>query len=443
MTVSSCAGLLFLATVAFSGVDGFQVANQAAVRVPTTRVFSTVPIEPTVAREVGPFQDWAAQCGVQVENGFCLTGDLVDGNEDWYAVTSTGGKAGSRVLYVPNQMILSSSRIAQEYQGYVEPSFQVLDQRGLQHLYPQFYLFLRILVEYEQGAESPYYPWVAALPRKWNTAASMDEFCLSCLPPFIKNLCQVEKHRLAVFQEALQAFEYLSPEGKVNGELAKWAYNVVITRSVPITDTEHQIIPLADMFNHGYPPNAEIYSDENGDCQVILTEDVEPGQPLYVSYGRPANQSRFLATYGFLNESEGTFCKISFPNPSQQMIDIGYDPERMIFSTSDGSISPEVWDVMLFSRLEKKKELEGTKDLFYQAHITGDEETKATIHQQFFEDTRKALLRHVDFVLSEIFELRVHMNAFDSSKHPRLPLIKKHNELVFSTFRKVRANLVA
>jgi hypothetical protein len=430
---------LLFSALAVSCADAFQLQNQI-IRVPT-KVFATVSLERTAQREVGQFQEWAGQCGVQPENGFCLVEDLVEGNEEWYAATATGGAQGSRVLYVPNEMILSSARIAQEYQGYVEPSFQVLESMGVYHLNQQFYLFLKILIEYESGAESPYYPWMAALPRKWDTAASMDDFCLSCLPPFIKSLCQVERNQLAAFREALQAFEYLSPESKADEELAKFAYNVVFTRSWPAGDAEHQIIPVADMLNHGYPANVALSYDQNGGCEVILTENVAPGEALHLSYGQPTNPSRFLATFGFLNEAPATYCKILVSNPSQELKDVGYDPCRMLFDTSNGAISQEVWDVMLYSRLELRPEMEEYTRAFHQAHMMGDEDTKAAIHGKFFSGTRGALQRHVLNILAEIADLAVKMNSYDSSKHPRLPLLKKHNDMVTSTFMKVSANL--
>lgn len=407
-------------------------------------MFSTasgvLSLERTAEREVDGFQAWAGQCGVQPDNGFSLVCADVDGNEDIRAATATGGSQGSRVLFVPGEMILSAVRLAQEYEGYVEASLQVLEAKGMSHLSEQFLLFLKVLLEYEQGVDSPYFPWMAALPRKWNTAASMDEFCLSCLPPFIKSICLKEREQVDSFREALQVFEYLSPEGKADKELTRFAYNVVNTRSFP-TDAGLQIIPVADMLNHGYPSNVALATNENGDCEVILTEDVAPGQELYLSYGEPTNPSRFLATYGFLDEPPATYCKILFSNPSQELLDIGYDPARMVFYTEDGGISQEVWDVMLFSRLERKPDLSQVKQAFYQAHMNGDEETKNGIHAQFLKDTSNALLRHLDHVIGEVFELTFKMNSYDASKHPRLPLLRKHNELVTSTFQKVRSNV--
>ena len=108
----------------------------------------------------------------------------------------------------------------------------------------------------------------------------------------------------------------------------------------------------------------------------------------------------------------------------------------------NSSCHDEVWDVMLFSRLERKPDLAHIKDAFYQAHVNGDEETKNNIHTEFQSDTVGALLRHVNFILAEVAELLVKMNSFDSSKHPRLPLLKKHHKMVTDTFTTVRDYLM-
>lgn len=407
--------------------------------------FETLSLERTAQREVGQFQEWAGQCGVQPENGFALE-EIVSGeNEDWRAITTTGVSQGSRVLFVPGGMILSAGLVSQEYGDYVGASFEILERKGnLQRVYPQFFLFLRVLVEYEQGMNSPYYPWIASLPRKWDTAVSMDEFCLSCLPPFIKSMCLKEREQLADFKEALQAFEYVSPESKANDELLRFAYNVVFTRAMPVmTDygEDYQIIPVADMLNHGDPANVALFYDPNAGLEVIAQRDVAPGEALTLAYGQPTNPSRFLAIYGFLNEAPATYCKILITNPSRELIDVGYDTSKMLFDTSTGAIAPAVWDVMLYSRLERKPELQNDRRAFYEAHMSRDEATKAAIQRKYFKETRNALIRHINNILIEVFELSIKMNSFDSSQHPRLPLIKKHNDMVYTTFQKARANL--
>jgi hypothetical protein len=408
---------------------------------------------PTAPRDLQTFQEWAGQCGVQFETGFCLvqnteTNDLP--TPDFQAATSTGGDAGATVLVVPRELHLSAATITQDYNGYVDASLAVLAQQNMGHLARHFHLFVRVLVEYEAGTGSPFYPWLAALPRQWNTAVSMDDFCLSCLPPFIKSLCVTQRTQLQVFRQALQAFEYVSPETKANAELLKFAYNVVWTRSWPPAsedtddgnDSDLLLIPMADMFNHGEPANVELqFDDDTGACRAVLTQAVAPGQALHVSYGQPTNPSRFLATFGFLNQAPATYCKLRVPYPSQELVDVGYDASKMLVFTADGGIAGEVWDVVLYSRLERQADLVADKQAFYQAHMSGDAETKGAIHGKHFQTTCRALQRHAEGIIAEISDLSYQMNAYDSSKHPRLPLLKKHNAMVEATFQKMRANI--
>eukprot|EP00980_Cylindrotheca_fusiformis_P019926 scaffold7017_cov134-Cylindrotheca_fusiformis.AAC.21 len=430
---------------------GFLVQNQRTGRIRPRTILSQslVSLEQSFERKVDSFQGWAAECGVQAESGFQLVGEWIDGNEDYHAVTSTGGAQGSRVLFVPGEMVMSSARIEQEYQGYADLALQVLEEKGYIHLYQQFYLFLKVLMEYEQGTNSPYYPWMESLPRKWNTAVSFDYFCMSTLPPYIKKVCTAEREQLSAFQEALKAFDYVSPESKEDKLLMQFAYNVVFTRCWQSDDSggagggDYRIAPVADYFNHDYPDNVAICYNENGDCEVFLKEDVAPGSPLTLSYGMPTNPSLLLAKYGFLNESPVTYCKLLFTNPSQKLKNVGYDPDRLLFSTVDGSISPEVWDVVLYSKLERAPGMAEAKNAFYEACMNGDEATKFAIHSQFQEATCSVLLEHVDGILKEVAQLTTMMENFrNEEKHPRLPLLLKHHAMVTSTFSKVRENIL-
>lgn len=342
------------------------------------------------------------------------------------------------------EMILSGNRIAQEYHGYVDSCLEILKENEMLHLSPKFHVFLKILVEYEQGVDSPYYNWLAALPRKWNTAASLDYFCMSTLPPYIKKVCQAERDQKKVFQKAVQSIDYLSPETKANDELMKFAYNIVVSRSWPDTTGVMQndclILPGADYFNHDYPGNVALeFNERSGDWEIFLTKDVTPGEALTLCYGSPTNPSLLLAKYGFLNEAPATYCKILFTNPSQKLIDVGYDPERMVIYTADGSIAQEVWDVLLYSKLERTPGMAEAKNAFYEAHMSGDEETKSSIHRQFQRATCEVFLSHVENILKEVNQLSQMMIKFQNDeKHPRLPLLFRHHEMVKSTFLKAR-----
>ena len=394
----------------------------------------------TAQRDVNTFQNWAIQNGVQYGDGFCLNYYEMDGNEEYYAAAANGGPQGSAILVVPGGMIMSADKINQEFSAALEPSMLVLQDKGLQLLSQHFVLFLKVLSIYQEGMNSPYYPWMESLPRKYNTGVSMDDFCLSCLPPYIKSLCETEIEQLDGFREALRKFQYISPEIKTNKELTKFAYNVVFTRAFQ-DGGDFKIIPMADMLNHGHPGNVELAYDQNGNCGVILTRDVGPGEPLLLSYGEDSNPSQFLATYGFMNNPRTTFCKLYFPNASRKLIDCGYNPSKMVFDTETGAVAPAVWDVMLYSRLERKSSETNMAQAFHQVCKVGDEEGKGRIHSLYFRETCQALLRHVEHILIEVNDLKVQMNRYDSSSHPRLPLLQRHHELVLTTFQKVRVNL--
>ena len=158
-----------------------------------------------------------------------------------------------------------------------------------------------------------------------------------------------------------------------------------------------------------------------------------------MSYGDPTNPSYFFARYGFLDEtSPATFCKIMLKKPSQQLKDMGYDFSRMLFFHETGDVSQEVWDVLLYQNLSSNRE---AQQALYQAHMTGDADTKNAIHEQFFPETLASLRNHVDSFLVQLDELSAKAVGKDFNEHPRLPLILRHNEFVKDTFLTVKANL--
>lgn len=117
---------------------------------------------------------------------------------------------------------------------------------------------------------------------------------------------------------------------------------------------------------------------------------------------------------------------------------MGYDHSRMLFYKDTGHVSDEVWDVLLYQLLESNPaEQQG----FYNAHINGDYETKQSFHGQYFPQTLVALQHHVDSFVHQLDALAAKAEGRDLSIHPRLPLIRRHNDFVRSTFMTVRAQL--
>jgi hypothetical protein len=125
----------------------------------------------TAQRDVYSVQDWARNYGVQTADGFDLSS--YDG-QDWFAYTNNYIPAGSPVLYIPSQLVLSSNNIQAEFGGNLLAAENVLAQyEGSIKRAPLFRLMVKILSEYEAGDQSPYFPWLNSLPRQFFNGVAM------------------------------------------------------------------------------------------------------------------------------------------------------------------------------------------------------------------------------------------------------------------------------
>jgi len=213
------------------------------------RLSNQISIDESAPRDVDGLQYWAAENGVFRENGFEIY-QLEDGS--FGAMTSTGGQKGGRLLGVPEFMHITSKKVFEESRDVVAPALQVLNDKGVGHLIPQFLVFVKILKEYYKGDQSDYFPWMMSLPRSFNTAVTFDDLEMACLPPFVSSLAKIDRIQCQVFGEAVQAINtpLLPNEVKTNMNILIWAYNVVFTRCWINPTGECDIIPMADMFNH-------------------------------------------------------------------------------------------------------------------------------------------------------------------------------------------------
>ena len=128
-----------------------------------------IDITEETERDVSAMDEWASMCEVQRCDGFQLTSE--DGY-DYSAMTTEAISEGSPILCIPGNMILSSSRVADEV-GNVSPAVDYLSRMGAGDQVPQFLLFVKIMAEYEQGDQSPYFPWLNSLPRLFYNSVSM------------------------------------------------------------------------------------------------------------------------------------------------------------------------------------------------------------------------------------------------------------------------------
>lgn len=406
-----------------------------------------VDISTTAARDCEILIDWATSCGVQKTPGLELEIDTNPHNvdeeydfldfEDISLRTTEDLPSGSPVLLVPNEMILSSFKVYEEI-GSLEEAEEVLEKMNASDKLPHFYLAVKILMEYEKGQDSPWYPWLNSLPRHFFNGASMTPLCYQSLPPLVASLVIKEQGNFFRISSAIAKVPFLSEELTTDKDLVKWIIQIAYTRAFEATDGsgDLRIAPVADMFNHGTYANVEITYDEEGNCFAQTATDVPAGSPLTISYGDPTNPSFLLARYGFLDKSSpATFCKIMIDDPSDELVDMGYDHSRMLFYTESGETSEEVWDVLLYQVLQSSPE---TQAAFYQAHQTGDLQTKQSFHEQFYQQTALKLQTHIDTFLSQLEVLRQRSKGKNLKEHPRLPLIWQHNALVKATLLAVK-----
>ena len=409
----------------------------------TPQITNRIDVSEYSPRNGETFVGWATHYGVIPEN-FQIN---PRSSTNWGAESMVAAPAGSRVLFVPAMLRMTSqaardqdfANLASTIDQYIDPSKNDGDVCLSDHLF----LFLKILQEYDMGTNSGYFPWLDALPRKFSTALSFDNFEMDCLPPFVKFLAERDRENFNLFVIVLQQLDTptISKDTKSDMDALRWAFNVVFTRARPSFGGA-EMIPFSDMMNHAWNANCEVQYDEEGNVHVVLRRDVPAGEGLTKCYGQPTNPSRFMSTYGFFDASPPTtYCKL-MPTlaVTPELMNLGFEYDRMVFSVDAGEVAPEVWDVMLYLNLGKSDI--NMQRQFYQAHMTGDGQTKAAMHQQYAGQTVYSLLQHVSEVLDEIAECQDTMDQGGMGlKHENLTTIRRHNEFVRQVFAKVQKNL--
>ena len=157
----------FLLSTLLTGSLLAETASAFSFQAPGNAV---VDINEYTQRDVFSMQEWATNAGVQTSDGFELTS--FDG-KDYYAMTQQNVPAGSPVMYVPEGMIFASSKASQEFGQYLQQAEGELGRASLQEKLPLFRIFVKVLVEYEKGADSPWFAWLNSLPRLFNNGAAM------------------------------------------------------------------------------------------------------------------------------------------------------------------------------------------------------------------------------------------------------------------------------
>mmetsp|Transcript_1053 Transcript_1053/g.2243 ORF Transcript_1053/g.2243 Transcript_1053/m.2243 type:complete len:539 (-) Transcript_1053:37-1653(-) len=410
---------------------------------------SAVDLSEYAPRNIIGFKYWASTMGIEKNDCFKLE-EQDKKQREIYAMTTRSTEAGTAVLYVPEHLILSSSKAMAELRtdGMAEAE-EYLASVGAESQLREYYLMLKVLLEYQKGSDSEWHKWLDALPRYYSNAVAMTEFCLTCLPPLMKKLAVEERDAQKLLSyDSIQSVPFLADDIKEGfpRDMVTWAYQIVYTRSVETEDGDLKIIPMGDFFDHA-SDYAEIVPqyDEAGNYYAVTAYDVPAGKKLRYIYSNPRNPSHLLARYGFIDEiCPATYCKLLPPTVNEEMIELGYSQEKMLFYRS-GEVADEVWDIFLYTHLSSVS-LED-QQLLMQAHRTGDAATKLALHDKYYHATSAALLDHVDGFIEDIDRLikkaqTIGVDDVDSiyirNEHPRLPLIHKHNLFLRETFQNVR-----
>eukprot|EP00581_Thalassiosira_minuscula_P005502 CAMPEP_0183747480 /NCGR_PEP_ID=MMETSP0737-20130205/67282_1 /TAXON_ID=385413 /ORGANISM="Thalassiosira miniscula, Strain CCMP1093" /LENGTH=464 /DNA_ID=CAMNT_0025983193 /DNA_START=218 /DNA_END=1609 /DNA_ORIENTATION=- len=426
-----------------SGIANNNARRSTFSKTSTTTTSSTslnVLISEYVQREVSTMEDWATTYGVQKADGVQLHSP---DNEDYQVITQAPLSAGQPVLYVPAHMILSSTAVSEEFGWTLEEAEMALvniDQGQVGRL-PLFRLLVKLLSEIDKASESPFDPWLSSLPKTFYNGVSMTDACFECLPPYAAMLAMNERNTYSRFLNALRlGFAPISQETINNEKIVKWAYNVALTRFQEVWEPVRQkkLVPYVDMLNHSSEANCEITFDAEGNCLVLALYDIQPGNPLTVSYGDPTNPTPLFAKYGFLPQDCSTiFCKAM--HLEEQIQDLGYDFNELLFQTETGEIAPKVWDIFLYKLLQDNDP--SAAETFYIACKINDEDTKSQYHNHYFAYTLDSLKSHVYTILSDVERLTMKAQTYDRGAHPRVPVIVAHNNLVRATFTMTAALL--
>ena len=259
-----------------AAVESFAPLARSSSRQSTTKKCATLTKERTTTtsllaiataemapRNVPQLESWAIESGIQKIDGLEL---YTEDGLDYQYITTADIPSGTTLMYIPAGVCLSSSMVAQELNamsptGGVAAAVDKLNKIGGQNSVADFYLFLKLLVEYEAQENSPYYAWLYSLPRLYYNAVSMTDFCYECLPPLVFSLSRLEKVKFDNFKQVLAKVDIVSDYVKSNEEVLKWAFNVVYTRAYADKDgqgSDVTITPLGDMFNHGTETEVEV-----------------------------------------------------------------------------------------------------------------------------------------------------------------------------------------
>lgn len=294
-------------------------------------------------RNVPKLEEWAAHQGVRFAPGVGLV-DL--GLGDWGVGSSSSLDAQAPIVTVPAQLVLSSTD--EPVDGYKEAIAKAMATAspGMEHYLPECLLVVRLLQEANKGEESLWKEWIDTLPPDFSTGLYLDPLERSVAERVAKPFLDHQEQQWKACKAAILE------ETDVDVDRLLWAFSVVFTRSWrPPPGDRATLVPLGDMFNHDSRANAKPNALEDGSFQLVAKNGIEPGSPLFLSYGFSTVPGRFLVNFGFWDRS-ADFMDANLTVPSEMANAI--DASRLVVSTRSGAIAEDVFTLGVYNFLKQR-----------------------------------------------------------------------------------------
>jgi hypothetical protein len=373
----------------------------------------TTATKTRLSRDIASLEQWARQRGVYIhpriqllENDTELSSSSGWGLERHASSSSgLGLETGTVILRVPATLVWNAGALHDEWvSSNLDTQYTTVWQRVLAQLcatavtrdhVAEFILLVRLLEESRgrrtddtasDATNSPWQTWLESLPQTLTTGVSFTESERQCLPAYTRALVEYERIKLQIFSSALATLSAAANSSSslvaatvpsrgtlrwLSQDLSdaeiQWAYQIVSSRcwKRPVSEEDDSgdkawrrtdLVPLGDMFNHREPSNVVVTATTNDSIDFVYTgSDVDSHNDtgLYLSYGLGGNPHRFLAVFGFVDESMPyVWSQLTFPNPDACLQELGCDDRsEMVIRAVDGAISTAIWDCLLYAML--------------------------------------------------------------------------------------------
>ncbi|KAL4423246.1 hypothetical protein ABPG77_000038 [Micractinium sp. CCAP 211/92] len=235
------------------------------------------------------------------EAGGSTAGIVVRRGESGFGLAAAQDCApGTTLLALPQRCHLT-------YDGSIDPRLLALIEQVPAELWGAK-LALQVVAHRLLGQASPFAPYinnlpmgVAGLPMFFNGEA-LGELQYPPVTEQVKKRC---RWLLSFTQQVLGPLRGTDKDpfggAEVDANALGWALAVVTSRAFRTRGPNQpaSLLPLVDMSNHSFEPNAKVVPGPGGSMQMVALRELRAGEDVLISYGSLSNDF-LLLDYGFL-----------------------------------------------------------------------------------------------------------------------------------------------